>query len=127
MLGDCQYEVADNSLDLIIDTEDCGIASIVHDYNGGGVTLMGQTFLVGTTDITWTVKDNAGNEASCTFSIIVTDDEVPAYTSCPTTMTVDSLGRLNTYEYIDFLARHAERHLQQIAKIQGAYAGAKGE
>ena len=44
-----------------------------------------------------------------------------------TTMTVDSLGRLNTYEYIDFLARHAERHLQQIAKIQGAYAGAKGE
>lgn len=35
-----------------------------------------------------------------------------------TTMTVAGLGRLNVYEYIDFLARHAERHLQQIANIR---------
>ncbi|WP_169435034.1 DinB family protein [Neolewinella persica] len=33
-----------------------------------------------------------------------------------TTMTVDNLGRLNVYEYIDFLARHVERHLTQIRK-----------
>ncbi|MFT5998354.1 MAG: hypothetical protein ACI81P_000807 [Neolewinella sp.] len=31
-----------------------------------------------------------------------------------TTMTVDNLGRLNVYEYIDFLARHVERHLTQL-------------
>lgn len=31
-----------------------------------------------------------------------------------TTMSVDGLGRLNVYEYVDFLARHVERHLAQI-------------
>ena len=38
-----------------------------------------------------------------------------------TTMTVAGLGRLNVYEYIEFLARHAERHLQQIAKVREEY------
>ncbi|MFK8164205.1 MAG: DinB family protein [Lewinella sp.] len=33
-----------------------------------------------------------------------------------TTMTVENLGRLNVYEYIDFLARHVERHLTQLRK-----------
>lgn len=31
-----------------------------------------------------------------------------------TTMTVDGLGRLNVYEYVDFLARHVARHITQI-------------
>lgn len=31
-----------------------------------------------------------------------------------TTMTVDDLGRLNVYEYIDFVARHVARHIMQI-------------
>lgn len=33
-----------------------------------------------------------------------------------TTMTVDDLGKLNVYEYIYFLSKHAERHVQQMAK-----------
>ena len=31
-----------------------------------------------------------------------------------TTMTVDNLGKLNVYEYIYFLSKHAERHIQQM-------------
>ena len=31
-----------------------------------------------------------------------------------TTMTVDDLGKLNVYEYIYFLSKHAERHIQQM-------------
>ena len=31
-----------------------------------------------------------------------------------TTMTVNSLGRLNVYEYIYFLSKHAERHIRQM-------------
>ncbi|MBK8623351.1 MAG: DinB family protein [Saprospiraceae bacterium] len=31
-----------------------------------------------------------------------------------TTMTVNGLGKLNVYEYILFLSKHAERHLYQI-------------
>lgn len=32
-----------------------------------------------------------------------------------TSMSVDDLGRLNVYEYIDFLSRHVERHITQIS------------
>ena len=31
-----------------------------------------------------------------------------------TTMTVDRLGKINVYEYIYFLSKHAERHLHQM-------------
>ena len=31
-----------------------------------------------------------------------------------TTMTVDGLGKLNVYEYILFLSKHAERHIYQM-------------
>ncbi|MEM9673479.1 MAG: DinB family protein [Bacteroidota bacterium] len=33
-----------------------------------------------------------------------------------TTMSVDNLGKLNVYEYIYFLAQHARRHVEQMAK-----------
>ncbi len=33
-----------------------------------------------------------------------------------TTMTVNDLGKLNVYEYIYFLSKHAERHIQQMEK-----------
>lgn len=31
-----------------------------------------------------------------------------------TTMTVDGLGKINVYEYIHFLSKHAERHIHQM-------------
>ncbi len=31
-----------------------------------------------------------------------------------TTMTVDGLGKINVYEYIQFLSKHAERHIYQM-------------
>lgn len=33
-----------------------------------------------------------------------------------TTMTVNELGKLNVYEYIYFLSKHAERHIRQIGQ-----------
>lgn len=90
LLGDCQYEVTDNSLDITIDSEDCGIAEILHDYNGSGSTLMGQAFPIGTTSVTWTVRDNAGNTATCTFTITVTDDEAPLFSTCPSNIVFNN-------------------------------------
>jgi len=29
-------------------------------------------------------------------------------------MTVDGLGKINVYEYIQFLSKHAERHIYQM-------------
>lgn len=39
-----------------------------------------------------------------------------------TTMTVDDLGKLNVYEYIFFLSKHAERHLTQIQENNRLFA-----
>ncbi|MFY0674166.1 MAG: DinB family protein [Bacteroidia bacterium] len=38
-----------------------------------------------------------------------------------TTMTVNELGKINVYEYIYFLSKHAERHLCQIEKVKEEY------
>jgi len=38
-----------------------------------------------------------------------------------TTMTVDGLGKINVYEYILFLSKHAERHLAQMEENKTEY------
>ena len=44
-------------------------------------------FPVGTTTVTWTVTDAAGNTATCTQDVVITDDELPTIT-CPPNQTV---------------------------------------
>ncbi|NML64474.1 DinB family protein [Hymenobacter sp. RP-2-7] len=39
-----------------------------------------------------------------------------------TTMTVNGLGKLNVYEYLYFLAQHAQRHLLQLAENATEFA-----
>jgi hypothetical protein len=41
-----------------------------------------------------------------------------------TTMTVNALGKLDVYDFVYFLAKHAERHLIQIQKIVAEYSEA---
>ncbi len=43
----------------------------------------GQTFPVGTTVNTYVVTDAAGNQATCSFSVTVTDTETPYFTNVP--------------------------------------------
>ncbi|MEM7572917.1 MAG: HYR domain-containing protein, partial [Bacteroidota bacterium] len=50
----------------------------------GGSPMSGDFFPVGTTPITFTATDQAGNMASCSFDVTVNDDEVPTL-GCPAT------------------------------------------
>lgn len=43
-----------------------------------------------------------------------------------TTMTVNKLGKIDVYEFVYFLAKHAERHLTQIAKVAAEYCKQTG-
>ncbi|MCP4895866.1 MAG: IPTL-CTERM sorting domain-containing protein [bacterium] len=54
----------------------------IHDASG-------QTFNVGVTQVSYTVEDAAGNQATCQFTVTVTDNEVPTIT-CPVDVTVDT-------------------------------------
>ncbi|NMO19769.1 HYR domain-containing protein [Pyxidicoccus fallax] len=51
----------------------------------------GTTFPVGVTVVTVTATDGAGNDASCTFSVRVSDTEAPAIT-CPADVTAEAMS-----------------------------------
>ena len=78
--GDCVYSVTDASLDPTMAADNCGLASVTHDYNAGGTTLLGEDFPVGTTTVVWTIEDDNGRTNTCTYDIVVTDDENPTFT-----------------------------------------------
>lgn len=42
-----------------------------------------------------------------------------------TTMTVNDLGKLNVYEYIYFLSKHAERHIRQMEENRAEFVEGK--
>ncbi|KAA9339347.1 DinB family protein [Hymenobacter busanensis] len=44
-----------------------------------------------------------------------------------TTMTVNNLGKIDVYEYVYFLAKHAQRHLAQMQRNAAEYAQATTE
>ena len=49
----------------------------------------GQTFPVGTTTITYSAKDPSNNTVSCSFNVVVTDNEAPKIT-CPANISVNT-------------------------------------
>ena len=73
--------------------DNCGVASVLNDYNG--TADASDTYPVGTTTITWTVTDNAGLTATCTQDITITDDELPNAVCMDITVNVDGSGNAN--------------------------------
>lgn len=48
----------------------------------------GDVFSVGTTTVTYTATDAAGNvSATCSFNVVVTDNTAPVFVSCPSSIT----------------------------------------
>lgn len=63
--------------------------------NCPGVTMTathnsGDLFPIGTTTVTYTATDAAGNTATCSFDVTVNDTEVPVFTNCPSDITVNN-------------------------------------
>ncbi|MBK9329267.1 MAG: HYR domain-containing protein [Sphingobacteriales bacterium] len=48
-----------------------------------GGQISGSTFPIGTTTNAFTVTDASGNTATCSFTVSVTDNELPLITTCP--------------------------------------------
>jgi len=63
-------------------TDNCAVvtASVSH--------ISGSIFPLGTTEVTYTVKDGSGNTTLCKFNVIVKDQTGPSITGCPTEITV---------------------------------------
>jgi hypothetical protein len=62
-------------------TDNCSVTSFTSTHNSGDV------FPVGTTPVTFTAVDAAGNTTTCSFNVVVVDNQAPSI-SCPTNMNV---------------------------------------
>ncbi|QQS27588.1 MAG: HYR domain-containing protein [Sphingobacteriales bacterium] len=62
-------------------TDNCSTPVIVH------APISGSTFAVGVTTVTATATDLVGNSSSCSFTVTVTDTQLPVIT-CPTPITI---------------------------------------
>ena len=71
-------------------TDNCTVASLTSTHN------IGDTFSVGTTTVIYTVTDLAGNTATGSFTVTVTDDEDPVISNIPADFTVLTSGGLST-------------------------------
>ena len=66
--GESFYAVQGTEFDPKDTADNCGISSVINDFNSTE-TLAGEEFTAGTYSITWTVIDNAGNTADCSFDL----------------------------------------------------------
>ena len=66
------YIVTGTEFDLASGNDNCGVDSIINNFNNSS-TLAGGEFPVGTTTVVWTVFDDSGNESECTFNVTVNE------------------------------------------------------
>jgi gliding motility-associated-like protein len=75
----------------VVATDNCTTTTSAYELTGAtignGSTLDGVAFNNGITTVIWTVTDAAGNMSTCSFDIIVIDEEAPTVVDCPTTIT----------------------------------------
>jgi len=64
--------------------DNCGVTSLVPNHASG------TTFAVGTTTVTYTATDAAGNQASDSFTVTVTDNENPTISASDENVTTDT-------------------------------------
>jgi gliding motility-associated-like protein len=61
---------------------DCSTVTMTSTHSSGA------QFLIGTTPVTYTATDASGNVATCNFNVVVTDNTAPAFSSCPSEITL---------------------------------------
>ncbi|MFA8435935.1 MAG: Ig-like domain-containing protein [Marinifilaceae bacterium] len=107
----CLYLVSGTGVDITA-TDNCGIRSLTHDYDGGGSSLNGKSFPLGTTTVNWTAEDVHGNTSSKAVQINVTSNLTASLTgpdgnqSCEETnaqFTGSATGGNPAYQYKFFV------------------------
>ncbi|MBI1226522.1 MAG: HYR domain-containing protein [Bacteroidetes bacterium] len=76
----CGYQLSDGVLFLPNANQACGF-TLTNDFNGTS-TMAGELMPVGTTTITWTISNESGENADCSFDVTVVDNVKPTI-NCP--------------------------------------------
>ncbi|MCB9224919.1 MAG: HYR domain-containing protein, partial [Crocinitomicaceae bacterium] len=106
-IGSCSAVVS--GIAPITTGDNCGItiqiwaltgATTANSAGTGINDASGQTFNIGTTTVTYTVTDAAGNSTNCAFDVVITDAENPTIT-CPANINANNdpgvCGKTITY------------------------------
>ncbi|MFN8165955.1 MAG: HYR domain-containing protein [Bacteroidia bacterium] len=64
-------------------SDNCGTPTLTSNYNSGDF------FNIGTTTVTYTATDASGNVTTCSFDVVITDNENPVIT-CPANISVSA-------------------------------------
>ncbi len=72
--GHCYYTTSGTVFNPTTFGDNCPGSTISNSFNGSN-TLNGAHFPIGTTNVTWTVTDAAGNHTSCAFDVKIIDDQ----------------------------------------------------
>ena len=94
-----------NGIDMVATSDNCGVILQTWDLTGATVAsspgagindASGQTFNVGTTTVTYTIEDAVGNQTTCSFDVVITDNELPTITCPGNVNTTATAGLCNT-------------------------------
>ncbi|MCB0544102.1 MAG: HYR domain-containing protein, partial [Saprospiraceae bacterium] len=88
--GQCSHTLSGTYLNASV-VENCGLDYVRNDYTNAS-TLNGAVFPAGSYPIvvTWKAEDWSGNTATCTFAVVVVDNDAPTVVSCPQDKTVSN-------------------------------------
>jgi hypothetical protein len=68
--GQTSYIAQGDEFDIIDMSDNCDIDSVANNLNSE-ITLAGEEFPIGTTTVTWSVQDQGGNWADCSFDVTI--------------------------------------------------------
>ncbi len=80
-------------ISIPVTSDNCAVAGATNNFNG--TADASGTYPLGITNVVWTVTDIYGNSSSCTFTVEITDVELPSI-SCPANATVSNTSGLCT-------------------------------
>lgn len=100
----------------------------VANDNCSGVTLLqtsgpgnGSFFTPGITTVSYVATDAAGNTASCSFTVTVSDAENPAFTNCPSNITMTAASGCS--EQVNWAVPNATDNCQGVTVISNFNSG----
>lgn len=108
-----QPSVTVNGIDPVM-ADNCGIEELQYELTGatsgaGSGSASGQSFQQGNTTVQYTVTDFGGNEATCSFQVIVADSILRLFVIMP-----DSISCEDTFLKVDITAQN----FNSIASLQ---------